>query len=43
VTALDVATYAGGAALLLAIAMIASWVPARRAVRVAPVTALRHE
>jgi ABC-type antimicrobial peptide transport system permease subunit len=43
VTALDTATYLGGGALLLAIATVASWVPAQRAIRVAPVTALRHE
>ena len=43
VTARDPLTYAGVGTVLLAIAGFASWVPARRAIRVEPVTALRHE
>jgi predicted permease len=43
VTARDPITYAGVGSILLAIAALASWVPARRAIRVEPVTALRHE
>ena len=43
VTAHDPVTYAGVGMILLAIAGFASWVPARRAIRVEPVAALRHE
>ena len=43
VSATDPLVLAGGAAILLAVALLASWVPARRAVRVHPVEALRHE
>jgi putative ABC transport system permease protein len=43
VTASDVPTFAVTAALLGSIALVASYVPARRAVRVDPVTALRAE
>jgi ABC-type lipoprotein release transport system permease subunit len=32
-----------GVALLLAIAMVASWIPAARAAGVEPMEALRHE
>ena len=38
----DPITFAAGAALLLSIALAASYVPARRASRVEPVTALRE-
>ena len=37
----DPLTYASMAALLLAVALVASWVPARRAGRIDPVRALR--
>jgi ABC-type lipoprotein release transport system permease subunit len=34
---------AGGVLILLVVALAASWIPARRAARVQPMTALRHE
>jgi putative ABC transport system permease protein len=43
VTASDVPTFVATAALLGSIALAASYFPARRAVRVDPVTALRAE
>jgi predicted permease len=39
----DPATLAAGALLLLAVALAASWIPARRAAGVQPMEALRHE
>jgi putative ABC transport system permease protein len=42
-TPTDPATYAGIIAVLSAAALAASWIPARRAARVDPNTALRAE
>ena len=39
----DPATVAGGVLILLAVALAASWIPARRAAAVQPIEALRHE
>jgi ABC-type antimicrobial peptide transport system permease subunit len=39
----DPATLAGGVLILLVVALAASWIPARRAARVQPMQALRHE
>jgi ABC-type antimicrobial peptide transport system permease subunit len=39
----DPLTFLATAVLLLAIALAASWIPARRAAQVQPVQALRHE
>jgi predicted permease len=43
VTPNDPMTLAGGVALLLAAALAATWIPARRAASVQPMEALRHE
>jgi ABC-type antimicrobial peptide transport system permease subunit len=43
VAALDPLTYAGVAAVLIAAAALASYVPARRATRIDPLDALRAE
>ena len=40
---LDPVAFAGTAIFLLAAAATAAWLPARRAARVDPITALRHE
>jgi ABC-type antimicrobial peptide transport system permease subunit len=39
----DPITLAGGVLILMAVALAASWIPARRAAGVQPMEALRHE
>jgi predicted permease len=39
----DVITFAGASLLFLAIALVATWLPSRRAMRIDPLVALRHE
>jgi predicted permease len=41
--ATDPTTFAAVAVMIVAVALAASWVPARRAARIAPLIALRHE
>ena len=43
VSALDVVTYIGVVVLLVGVSAVACWIPARRAMRLDPMLALRHE
>ena len=43
ITALDGVTFVAVALLFASVATVAAWIPARRAVRIDPLTALRYE
>jgi len=43
ISATDPLTYAGVSAILMVVALLANFVPARRVLRVNPVSALRHD
>ena len=43
VTPLDTTTFVVGAGVLVSVALAATWMPARRAIRIDPLEALRHE